>query len=136
MKADKMSMANSLEIRNPFLDIDLIEYFASIDNSFKQRRSLFRKVVSKVLPEEIMKKKKQGFTLPISDWFAKKEFFDRMKEHFDSLAKRDIFNPSELRKIIENPSAFRNDHKLWVLLNFEIWCKIYLDNVPYEKIVL
>ncbi|MEK6933473.1 MAG: asparagine synthase (glutamine-hydrolyzing) [Nanoarchaeota archaeon] len=136
MKADKMSMANSLEIRNPFLDCNLIEYFAKIDNSYKQKRWLFRKVITKLLPDKILKKKKQGFTLPISEWFTKKEFFDRMKEHFDSLAKRDIFNPSELRKIIENPSAFRNDHKLWVLLNFEIWCKIYLDKIPYDKIIL
>lgn len=136
MKADKMSMANSLEIRNPFLDTGLIEYFASIDNSFKQKRALFRKVVSNMLPEEIVKKKKQGFTLPICEWFGKQEFLNRIRKHFDSLEKRNIFNPSELRKIISNPSGFRNDHKLWVLLNFELWCQIYLDNIPYEKIVL
>ncbi|MBI2632374.1 hypothetical protein HYW75_05200, partial [Candidatus Pacearchaeota archaeon] len=136
MKADKMSMANSLEIRNPFLDIKLIEYFASIDNSFKQRRTLFRKVVSKMLPDEILKKKKQGFTLPISDWFGMQEFFNRIRKHFDSLEKRNIFNSIELRKIISNPSGFRNDHKIWVLLNFELWCQIYLDNIPYKNIVL
>jgi len=134
MKVDKTSMAHGLEVRNPFLDTDLINYFSSIDNSYKHKRLLFRKAVSKVLPDSIMKRKKQGFTLPISNWFIKKEFTDRLLPHFDNLSKRKIFDEAAYKKIINNPKDFRNDHRMWVLLNFELWNKIYLDKINYNKI--
>jgi len=134
MKVDKTSMAHSLEVRNPFLDTDLINYFSSIDNAYKHKRFLFKKVVSKVLPDSIMKRKKQGFTLPISNWFIQKEFTDRLLPHFDNLSKRKIFDETSYKKIINNPKDFRNDHRMWVLLNFELWNKIYLDKINYNKI--
>ena len=134
MKADKMSMAHGLEMRNPFLDSDLIEYFSGIRDEHKIKRELFRKVVGKILPDEIMKKKKQGFTLPISDWFTNEKFFDRIKEQFKDLEKRKILNSDELNRIVNNPRGFRNDHKLWVLLNLELWFKIYIDGISYDKI--
>jgi len=136
VKADKIGMANALEIRVPYLDLSLIKYSASLDNKYKQNRALFRQTVKKFLPKEIMKKKKQGFTLPISNWFCKKDFNAMLMPHFLDLSKRKIFDDKELKKIILNPTSFRNDHRLWTLLNFELWCKIYLDNIPYEKIKL
>jgi asparagine synthase (glutamine-hydrolysing) len=136
IKADKMGMANSLEIRVPFLDTNLIKYFFGLDNKYKQDRYLFRKTVGKLLPKSILKKKKQGFTLPLSNWVHKKEFLSRLNPHFNDLSKRKIFNEVSYKKIIKNPSHFKNDHKMWVLLNFELWCKIYLDKLNYSKIII
>jgi asparagine synthase (glutamine-hydrolysing) len=136
MKGDKMSMASGLELRMPFLDIKLIDYFCKIDNKYKQDRKLFRQVVSSLLPKEILKKKKQGFVLPISNWFVKKAFQERIMPQLEDLEKRKILDSSELRKIISKPTAFRNDHRIWTLLNFELWNKEYLDDISKDKIKL
>lgn len=134
LKADKMSMAHGLEIRVPYLDTKLVEFSAGLDNKYKQNRYLFRKIASKMLPKVIMNKKKQGFTLPISNWFINKDFYSRIKPHLEDLKNRGIFNDRILGKITANPSGFKNDHRLWVLLNLELWSKIYLDGIDYKKI--
>jgi asparagine synthase (glutamine-hydrolysing) len=134
MKADKASMANGLELRNPFLDVPLIEYFAHINNKYKKNRFLFRKVVSHNLPQEIMNKKKQGFVLPISNWFNDPKVLSKIRPHIEDLLKRELFKDEEVLRILNNSQNFRNDHRLWVLLNFEIWAKMYLDGIKKEDI--
>jgi len=134
LKADKMGMAHGLEIRVPFLGYKLVEYSCGLDNKYKQNRYLFRKVVSKMLPRKIMNRKKQGFTMPISNWFPQKDFFARIEPHLEDLSKRKIFDDSFYRKIITNPQGFRNDHRIWTLLNFEMWNKVYLDKISPKKI--
>lgn len=136
MKVDKMSMAHSLEVRTPFLDTDLIKYFSAIDNSYKQDRSIFRRVISKRLPKEIIKRKKQGFTLPLTNWFTKKEFSERLIPHLDDLKKRKLFDEAKLNHILTNPKEFKNDHRIWSLLNLELWNKIYQDNINPAKIIV
>ncbi|MEK6825879.1 MAG: asparagine synthase (glutamine-hydrolyzing) [Nanoarchaeota archaeon] len=136
MKTDKMGMAHGLEIRAPFLDLNLVNYSLGLPPKYKKERALFRKVVTHILPREIMKRKKQGFTLPLSRWFTRKEFLDRAKTHFEDLSKRGFFDEPHYQKIINNPQQFKNDHKLWVLLNLEIWCKLYIDRQPLKKINL
>ena len=134
MKVDKMSMAHGLEIRAPFLDKDLIEYFFNIPRNYKINRDIFRKTVSPHLPKIITNRKKQGFSLPISTWFTNKDFLNRVVPHIQSLAKRNIFNQNKIDNLIKNPTQYRNDHKLWTLLNLELWHKIYIDQIPLEKI--
>lgn len=134
MKADKMGLANGLEIRVPFLDSNLINYFSSLSNEHKKNRAIFRKTVKNILPKEIMNRKKQGFTLPLSDWFLKKEFIYSINKHLQDLSKRNLFNDQEYNKIINNPNLFKNDHRIWVLLNLELWNKIYIDKINPLKI--
>lgn len=136
MKADKMSMSAGLEVRTPFLDKDLIEYFSGLPYNAKHKRSLFRAVISKYIPSVILNKKKQGFTLPLTEWFAEKSTFNRIKPFIEKLKSREIFNKEEIDKILENPKEFKNDHKLWVLLNFEIWYEIFMDKINYKSIRL
>lgn len=134
IKADKMGLAHALEIRVPFLDTGLVEYSCGLDNIYKKNRFIFRKTVSHLLPRSTLKKKKQGFTLPLSNWFIKKEFLDRTSNHFEDLSKRRLFDDFYYKKIVANPAEFRNDHRMWVLLNLELWLKIYLDKIDYKKI--
>lgn len=133
MKADKMGMAHGLEIRTPFLDKDLIAYFASLPYQAKHQRKLFRKVVSSFLPKVILNKKKQGFTLPLYEWFSDRATQARILPFIEKLKKRGIFNAKALEDL-QKSAGFKNEHKLWTLLNFEIWCEIYLDKVDYRKI--
>ena len=134
MKVDKMSMAHGLEVRAPFLDKDLIKYFFEIPLKYKTNKFLFRKTISKQLPKVILNRKKQGFSLPISTWFTNKDFFNRVNPHIEDLKERDIFNKSKLDSLISKPTTYRNDHKLWTLLNVELWHKLYIDNITLEKV--
>ena len=136
MKADKMSMAHSLEVRTPFLDSYLIEYFSGLGYKDKHKRNLFRKVVSGKLPSQIMKKKKQGFTLPLFEWFSDKKILGRIYPFMEKLKERGIFNDEYIDSIFKSPYIFKNEHRLWTLLNFEIWCEIYLDKISYTEIKL
>ncbi len=136
MKVDKMSMAHGLEIRTPFLDKYLIEYFFSIPRQNKINKYLFKKTVSPYIPKPILERKKQGFSLPISTWFTNHDFLNRVAPHIADLFKRDVFKESELNNLISSPTKYRNDHKLWTLLNLETWFKLYVDNIPAKKIKL
>ena len=134
MKVDKTSMAHGLEIRAPFLDKDLIEYFFKIPRNHKINREIFKRTVSPHLPKIIANRKKQGFSLPISTWFTNKDFLNRVKPHIHDLKKRNIFKENELNKLIKNPTNYRNDHKLWALLNLELWHKLYINQSPPNKV--
>lgn len=134
MKADKMSMAHGLEVRTPFLDKELIEYFSGLEYKNKRKRKLFKEVVSKYLPDEILKKKKQGFTLPLFDWFGNKETFDRILPFIERLKNRGIFNKNYIEDLLKEKTKFKNEHKIWVLLNFELWYEIYIEKLNYTKI--
>lgn len=136
MKVDKTSMAHGLEVRTPFLDKDLIEYMFNIKREYKLNKKLFREVIKNKIPEQIIKRKKQGFSLPISTWSTKNDFINRISPHISDLSKRGIFNTNEINNLINKPTDYRNDHKIWTLLNFELWNKIYLDNIKPDKIKL
>jgi len=136
MKVDKTSMAHGLEVRTPFLDKDLIAYMFNIKREYKINKKLFREVIKNKLPEQIIKRKKQGFSLPISTWSTKNDFIDRISHHISDLSKRGIFKTSEITNLINKPTDYRNDHKIWTLLNLELWNKIYVDNIKPDKIKL
>ena len=136
MKVDKTSMAHGLEVRAPFLDTKLIEYYSKIALEHKYNRKLFREVVKNQLPKEILKRSKKGFTLPLSSWMQKREFVQRIAPHIEDLKSRNIMKDIEIEKIVKNPEAFRNDHRLWVLLNLELWYKEYVDGQKPNKITI
>ncbi len=136
MKVDKMSMAHGLEIRAPFLDKRLIEYFFTIPKKYKINKDIFKKTVAPHLPKIIVNRKKQGFSLPVSTWFTKKDFLDRVIPQINDLSRRKLFKQNEIDNLIKHPSNYRNDHKLWSLLNIELWYKIYIDQTSLEKIKL
>jgi asparagine synthase (glutamine-hydrolysing) len=134
MKADKMGMAHGLEIRTPFLDKNLIDYFLSTPFSARHNRALFRKTVSSHLPSAILKKPKQGFTLPLSIWFTDPEMIIKIKPYIASLIERNLFNKDIITHLITYPTEHRADHKLWVLLVFELWAQLYIDGKPLTEV--
>lgn len=136
LKADKMTMAHGLEVRVPFLDPQLIRYFRSLPAQQRQDRALFRTTVAPLLPEAIMNRPKQGFTLPLSRWFTDEKTLKRITPFIQHLAKRDILDREEVLQILAQPARFKHDHKLWVLLVLELWCELYLDGTPVKSIKL
>ena len=118
-KIDRASMANSLEVRVPFLDHELFEYLFKLDESvyFKKNSTKFllKENIKKVMPETILKRSKQGFVGPDSyymdiDWYKSNLLGGE-------LIKSDIIQKDELKRLIEEKDHWR----LWKILVFEFW---------------
>jgi len=134
VKVDRMSMAHSIEVRVPFLDQELVNFVNSIDPYFKvnclERKYILKKLAKSLLPSEIIKKRKQGFAIPLKYWF-KDDLNNYMKDIlFDPKSQnRGYFNQNYLKKIISNHERGRKDHStiLWHLMVLELWHRNYYD---------
>ncbi len=119
VKVDRMSMANSLETRAPFLDYRLIEYMMRVHKNVKlqgwERKSVLRKTVAADLPKPILNAQKRGFGVPLREWFKQKEFVNRLTEmsEVNRLLDTDAF-----REVIELNESGQRDHGnfIWALL--------------------
>ena len=123
VKVDRMSMANSLETRVPFLDYRLIEFMVKVDKNIKmqgwERKSILRKTIGKQLPPELLTAPKRGFGVPIREWLR----MDKSLEGFQLTNLRSICNSSTISRIIaENRKGERDNG------NF-IWTMIMLDEM-------
>lgn len=133
-KVDKASMAVSLEARVPFLDHQLVEFAATIPSKYKIKgftmKYILKKAMRGLLPESVIKKPKHGFSVPTDPWFRGK-----LKEYvfevlFDSQArKRGYFNYPYIEKLYREHLDGKEvyDFHLWLLLNFELWHRTFMD---------
>jgi len=128
VKVDRASMANSLEVRSPFLDTDLIEFSARCPLEYKmtatQTKLILRNAARAILPGEILWGKKRGFAAPIGKWIMgdlKDLFRDTLNP--DRMRKEDLFNPKEVQRLLDEHVAGKrnNSRLLWTLLVFELW---------------
>lgn len=134
-RGDKMSMAVSLEARVPLLDHKLVEFAASLPQSFKlrkfTRKYLLKKVTKAWLPPEILSRKKQGFPMPTSQWLRKEaRAFMRDILSPSALSRRGLFHPPFVEKLISEHERGFADHGslLWGLMNVELWQRIFMDS--------
>ena len=118
-KVDRMSMANSLETRLPFLDVRLIELMTKVDKNIKmeflERKSVLKNTIGKKLPKEVLKSPKKGFVTPLREWFKDESFTDTLKK----LYSVDFgLESNVIKKIIENNKAgkYDNGNFIWMLL--------------------
>lgn len=134
-KADRVSMANSLEVRVPYLDHTLVEYAWNLPPSVKLKgrttKYILRKLAAQLLPQNIVKRKKQGFEVPISSWF-KGDLNRYAKEILseDMIKKRKLFNPAGVKWIIDrvDDGIWHYGPHLYALIVFEIWSRSYIDS--------
>jgi asparagine synthase (glutamine-hydrolysing) len=133
-KVDRMSMAHSLETRIPFLDHELVEYVSTIPMKLKlkgfQSKYILKKVASAMLPKVIIHRRKQGFMVPISEWF-REDLHGMIRDILLSrkAIQRGYFRPTFLSDLVEQHQKGYRDHshKLWALLMFELWNRVFLD---------
>lgn len=133
-KVDRMSMANSLEVRVPLLDHRLLEWILRLPFSMRFRRTrgkyLLRKVASRYLPPVILKPRKQGFSVPVGRWLHG-ELGDLVAELFSSerFKLRGIVRPEAALELLAMHRSRRYElgHRIWSLVIFEIWARLYLD---------
>ncbi len=134
VKTDRMSMANSLEARCPFLDQELLEFAASLPTDLKlsglTKKYILKKALKSLVPHEITYRKKHGFSVPIGLWF-RTSLKDYVKEVLLSpqTRGRGYFREEAVRQLIDEHQSGKRDfgHQLWTLLTFEIWHRVFID---------
>ncbi len=134
VKMDIAAMANSLEVRSPFLDHKFMEFAVQIPAYFKLRgltlKYILKKSMKGFLPKKILNRSKMGFGIPIAKWFRQdlKEYIKEILLDKKS-TKRGYFNHKYVEQMIEEHISGRRDHgyRLWALLMFELWHRIYID---------
>ena len=127
-------MANSLEGRSPFLDYEMMEWVARLPENMKLKgrthKYLLKRTFSDMLPPMIQKRSKQGFGIPVGKWFHQ-ELSPIMEELLlsERFAKRKIFKPEFIRKIIAEHMVGKVDHgkRIWALVMLELWFRQYID---------
>lgn len=134
MLTDKMTMAASLECRVPLLDHELVELAASIPAQHKiaggELKSLMKKALADVLPQEVLYRPKRGFGAPMGAWL--KGALSELLAHAlspSSIEARGLLDPAPVARLIADHAANRVDgtDKLLALLNLELWCRVFLD---------
>ncbi len=133
VKVDRMSMAASLEAREPLLDHKLIEYAFSLPGDLKLRglttKWIFKKTMEPYLPRENVFRPKEGFSIPIKHWL-RRELKDLMLEYLSEgrLKSEGYFRYDRVKAMVDSHLDGRKNysHQLWALLVFEIWKESYL----------
>ncbi len=134
VKADKMTMAASLELRVPFLDHKLLEYATALPDEFRlngnEGKYLMKKFAGGLLPENIIYRKKQGFPVPIAAWFRDK-LYDRTREILldNASQSRGYFKPGYVENLLQKHRDGKQDlsRRIFSLLNLELWHRKYID---------
>ena len=134
VKVDIAAMANSLEARSPFLDHKLMESCAAMPSNLKLKgftgKYILKKTFKDILPQQILRRKKMGFGVPISRWF-RNELKDYLSGTLlDNISlKRSYFNQNYVKQLLGEHSQGRCDHgtRLWALLNLELWHRMFID---------
>jgi asparagine synthase (glutamine-hydrolysing) len=142
-KVDRMSMAVSLETREPLLDHRLLEYAATIPASLKLREGtskyLLRRLLQRRLPASILERRKQGFAAPIGQWLAGPLRAFGSELLFDGrLQSRGVLRHDTLRQVWESHCAGRanHQHRLWSVLMLELWFREYIDTPAASAIAV
>ncbi len=134
-KMDIASMAVSLEARSPMMDHEFIELVASFPAEWKWKpllhtKWMLRNGLKGWLPDPILSRGKQGFSIPVDQWFR-----GPLKGYTESLlsstqvSKRGYFNPSAVQQLLAEHQSGRKDHstRLWALMMLELWHRVYVD---------
>lgn len=135
LKADKTSMANSLELRVPFLDKKVMELAETIPLncrvSTKTTKLALRKAAEKTLPKLTAEKDKLGFPVPIRVWLKEDKYYNTVKEEFTGNIAEKFFNTEKLVALLDNHRAGKadNSRKIWTVYTFIIWYKQYFTEV-------
>jgi asparagine synthase (glutamine-hydrolysing) len=135
MTTDKTSMAANLEVRVPFLNLEMLELTARMPPELKlkgfKRKYILKKAAEKLLPRDVVWRRKAGFGAPIRSWLRgalRPMVNDLLSE--ETIKRRGLFRPEEVRKIIDANLSGREDYNLQVfqLLNLELWMRTFIDS--------
>ena len=131
LKADKMSMANSLELRVPFLDKKVFELARRIPTECKvnaaQTKIAMRGAAEKTIPARTADKKKLGFPVPVRAWLRDEKYAGIVREAFNAPAAAEFFNVKELNRMLDQHLSGKRDNwrQIWCVFIFLVWYDEY-----------
>ena len=133
VKADMASMANSLELRSPLLDVNVIEWGISLPRNYKikgfETKHILKDVARSLVPSELIDRPKMGFGIPRAEWLRsgmKEMVIDTLTD--DTATQRKWFNNSEVKQVIDlHMGGQDKDSVLWPMLILELWARTWLD---------
>ena len=136
LKADKMSMAHSLELRVPFLDRNVMELAEQIPVKDRvtetETKYAMRLAALQACPPQTAKKKKLGFPVPIRVWLKEDKYYNIVKDKFTSPQSAQFFHTDKLVQLLDDHRAGKYDYsrKIWTVFSFLVWYDVYFsDNV-------
>ena len=134
LKADRMSMANSLELRVPFLDKEVWNLARTIPAKYKvtkdgQTKVAMRKAAVKNMPEKVASRKKLGFPVPTREWLKQEKYYNIVKKEFESETAKKYFVTDEIIKLLDEHYQLKRDNsrKIWTIYVFLIWYKQFFE---------
>ena len=135
LKADKMSMAHSLELRVPYLDKKIMEMASGIPSEYKingiDTKYVFRAAANKTLPDEWAHRKKKGFPVPIRFWLREEKYRNIVAEYFESDYAGEFFDRNKIMTLLDDHYSGRanNQRKIWTVFTFLVWYKrFFIDD--------
>jgi asparagine synthase (glutamine-hydrolysing) len=132
-KVDMATMANSLELRSPMLDVNVVEWGISLPGKYKikgfETKHILKDVARSLVPAELIDRPKMGFGIPRAEWLRtgmKEMVIDTLTDH--TASQRGWFNPLEVKKTIDiHMSGDDKDSQIWPMLMLELWARTWLD---------
>lgn len=146
LKADKMSMANSLELRVPFLDKEVMKLAEKIPCEYRVTHKLKTDKNTRYITKYAMRmaaksdtppqtastasKKKLGFPVPIRVWLKEDRYYSIVRESFTSKTAKKYFNTNEIMKLLDDHKNGKcdNSRKIWTVYTFLIWYKVFFED--------
>ena len=134
LKADRMSMANSLELRVPFLDKEVFKVASSLPAKLRVNRKntkyAMRQAAMRHLPPETAQKEKLGFPVPTRVWLRDERYYNIVKEMFHSDTAKKFFNPDVITGFLDEHYSGKEDNsrKVWTIYIFLVWYDIYFKD--------
>ncbi len=134
VKADRMSMAHSLELRVPFLDKEMLKVALQIPSKYRVTKETtklaLREAAIKELPEKTAKMRKKGFPVPLNDWLKQDKYYNTVKEAFESEEAGKFFNQKYILTLLENHrnDKEKNMKRIWSIYCFIVWYRAYFLN--------
>jgi asparagine synthase (glutamine-hydrolysing) len=139
--ADRMSMANSLEVRAPFTDYKLLEFALRVPGRLKVKgfttKWITRQAMRGILPDSILRRKKMGFNPPLPQWIQgelQPVIADMLSRK--AIERRGMFRPETVQSLLREHAESRRDNalKIWALLMIELWQRMYFDKEPEDSV--
>ena len=134
MKGDKMGMANSLEVRVPFLDKNVMALAETLPLEYKvnppKTKLALRSAADRVIQKKTAEKKKLGFPIPIRVWLREEKYYNRVKAMFQTKEAEQFFHVESLLRLLEEHKAQKHDNsrKIWTVYIFLIWYDRFFAN--------
>lgn len=135
VKADRMSMANSLELRVPFLDKEMLRVALSIPTKYRvskeQTKIALRGAALKQVPEKTASMPKTGFLTPLNDWLKRDKFYNMVKDAFTSDTAKQFFDCDYIVQLLDNHKndKEKNMKRIWSVYSFILWYnKYFVEN--------